>query len=342
MITRDLKWGIGHHTRALSKELLRLGLNVTIFTSNDGGLFTNPNLRVNAIPFLKKKTLKNCDLIHVQGSPYGAFLLNSEKPIVTTVHTTLLSELRFKKRIDYVVGVLFEFMTLQNSDALIAINDNIASELKKLYKVRNKTISIIPNGVDLNVFDAAKHKGQSEKIRILSGGRLEKRKGFDTLIKAMKIISEQYSNVELIIFGDGSERNRLIKQIEHLGLSNKVKLTGFLKRKELIKLYHSSDIFVCASFYEGNPLTLLDAMAAGLAIISSKIPSVRNLIIDKETGLLFDAGDSPDLASKLSELIGNTDLRRRLMLNARKHIEQRPNWEQVAKDTIKIYEQMLK
>lgn len=341
MITRDLNWGIGHHVRYLSKELVRLGFDVNMLTSDDGGLFANPNLRANMIAVMKKDALKNCDIIHVQGSPYGAFLINSGKPVITTVHTTGLTELRHKKSIDYVACLPFEFMTLRNSDALIAINDNIAEELKNFYKIKNKEITIIHNGFELDEVNPRKGKEHSTKIKLLSGGRLEKRKGFDILIKAMKIISELHNNVELKIFGEGPEHNRLIKLIQRLNISDKVTLTGFIQRDKLIELYRCSDIFVLGSLYEGDPITLIEAMSAGLAVLSSKIPSVKNLVIDGQTGLLFNAGDPHDLASKLSELINNDDLRKYLMLNTRKYANQKANWKQIALETIKVYKTML-
>lgn len=166
----------------------------------------------------------------------------------------------------------------------------------------------------------------SEKIRqelgvkdneLLIGtvGSLVKRKRFNDLIKVIAYISSQFtpaslreagravhgSQIKCIIVGDGPEREFLQKEIYKYKLNNTVILTGF--KSDAISYINSMDIFVLPSEREGFPRVILEAMLMGKPVIASRIAGPAELVIDKETGFLFQTGNIEELADCISTIL---------------------------------------
>ena len=125
--------------------------------------------------------------------------------------------------------------------------------------------------------------------------------------------------VEFIIYGEGKLKESLQQQINCLGLSNKVKLAGYVKEKEL--LYDNADILVICSDTEGIPFVLLEAMERGIVVIATRVGGIPEIITDGENGLLVDPGDFEGMADSLERLFMDDILRANIADNARKYLE---------------------
>lgn len=146
---------------------------------------------------------------------------------------------------------------------------------------------------------------------VLAVGRLERPKGFDLLVRAFAKATRRQRDWELVIAGEGTEREALAALARSCGVADRVRLPG--KRPDIQRLYAAADVFALPSRFEGFPNALLEAMAAGLPSVAADCPAgPREIIRDEQDGLLVAPEDVDALAEALSRLIGDADLRARL------------------------------
>lgn len=175
-------------------------------------------------------------------------------------------------------------------------------------------IHVIPNAVQANDLDVP--RGQV----IIGLGRLAHEKGFDLLIESFAAVAAQYPSWQLVIYGEGPERQALQARIEHHGLSQRIALPGWTDNPQLALA--SARIFVLPSRYEGFPNGLLEAMAASLAVVSFNCDSgPREIIRHEQDGLLVTPARVDELATALASLLCDESLRTRLAENARSVVE---------------------
>ena len=192
----------------------------------------------------------------------------------------------------------------------------------------------IPNFVDPKKFKPSQH---SEDYFVYIG-RLVPIKGLITLLEAMKKVK---GTIRLLLIGDGPQRNELEKITQDLSLRN-VEFLGKLDFQELINVVKLSKFNVLPSeVYENCPMAVLESMALGKPVIGSNIGGIPELIIDGEDGLLFETGNTDDLAEKLNWMIGNPKSSSEMGINARKKIEQVYNPENHYQKVIRLYDELL-
>jgi len=175
------------------------------------------------------------------------------------------------------------------------------------------SVHVIPNPVGLNS-RAVTCRVTKDRHAILGMGRLEEQKGFDLLLRAFSLCYTKHPRWDLRIVGEGSNRSQLIVLTERLGIGDRVRLDPVVK--EPVACLFDADLFVVSSRYEGFPNALLEAMAAGLPVISFSCPSgPSDIIRDGYDGLLVPPGDVDALALAMDRLMG--DERERQELSAR-------------------------
>lgn len=177
---------------------------------------------------------------------------------------------------------------------------------------------IIPNLV-LNPVFKKKWTNNRKLNSLISIGRLCPFKGFDDLIWSFSKISNQYPELNLIIYGEGSDRKRLERQIFDLNLIGRVFLPGAIQ--DISEKMVEADLFIFPSQYEGFPNALAEAMAAGLPVIASACSGNVDLVQDGINGRLFPVKDRLRLSELLLELIEDRGQAKRLSRNARKIVE---------------------
>jgi glycosyltransferase involved in cell wall biosynthesis len=188
---------------------------------------------------------------------------------------------------------------------------------------------VIRNGVALDGPRA--HPTGARPATLLSVGRLREPKDFLTLVRAMAGLEP--GSARLRIAGDGPDRAAIAAEVARLGLD--VELLG--TRTDVPALLAEADVFVLASHSEGLPMSVLEAMAAGLPVVASAVGGVPELVLDGETGALVPPGDSAALAGALARLTADPELRERLGQAGRRRVELEFSLERFEREHLELY-----
>jgi glycosyltransferase involved in cell wall biosynthesis len=186
---------------------------------------------------------------------------------------------------------------------------------------------VIHNGVPLDVPRRRAHPGP---VMLLSVGRLRAPKDFVTLVRAIPGLEAQ-----LRIAGDGPDRAALEAEIERLGLQDRVELLG--TRTDIPELLANADVFVLATESEGLPMSVLEAMAAGLPVVASAVGGVPEVVRDGETGALVPPRDSAALAEALGRIVADPALRDRLGEAGRQRVQSEFSLERFEREHLELY-----
>lgn len=164
-------------------------------------------------------------------------------------------------------------------------------------------------------------QADSNPIRIACTGRLVAAKGHRILIEALAMLSEEGTAVDAVLIGDGPERRALEAQSRQVGLENRIHFIGALNHAETLAQVAQADIFVLASFAEGLPVALMEAMAFGVVCVSTCINGIPELIANDENGLLVSAGNTNQLHAAIARLVRDPALRQSMGDAARRTVE---------------------
>jgi glycosyltransferase involved in cell wall biosynthesis len=189
--------------------------------------------------------------------------------------------------------------------------DGLRNVLRACAREDHQRIVYVPLGVDLSHFTTRPAPRNARPVRIVCVARLEPVKGHSVLIDAFARIASRDRPVELLLVGDGRLRATLRRRVRALGLEGLVTCTGVVDNAALPALLQTADVFALASYAEGVPVALMEAMASGLACIATRVNGVPELLVHERSGLLVAAGDVGALASALDLLIDAPSLRAR-------------------------------
>jgi glycosyltransferase involved in cell wall biosynthesis len=243
----------------------------------------------------------------------GSFLFR--KPVIGWVHTNIQdyfdyverTEGRIRRSIHYKVSS-FIYPRL---DSIIAVSNGVKDNIIKALSCLPEKIKVIYNPVDIQrirVLSKIPSIIQSDKPYIVSVGRMVFPKGFDILIKAYAEVLKSGIEHDLVIIGDGPERNSIIELIRQLGLDKKVIITGFMENP--FNLVKNADIFVMSSRFEGFGLVLCEAMALGVPVIATDCKSGPREVLDNgEYGILVPTEDFRKLADSIVSLLRTPEKR---------------------------------
>lgn len=201
-------------------------------------------------------------------------------------------------------------------------------------------ISVIPNGIDTQEFQPAEKKENDGYIRILCVSRLTQRKGIRYLLEAIRLLSEdkQYK-LKLWIAGEGEEMFALKELAQKLGIVDKIKFFGRVAHERLAVYYQRADIFCLPSLNEGMSNTLLEALSAGMPVVTTVTGGTAELVRDGENGFCVAQRSAKDLAEKLKVLIDDEALRKRFGRKSRTFAEYM-SWKNVALAYKDVYQKI--
>lgn len=209
-------------------------------------------------------------------------------------------------------------LVLRWMDAVVAVSEAQAEKIRRA-SVPERLIRVIPNAIGDEAFAPA-DKVHAEKLRgffaepprriVGAAGRLSPEKGFDVLVAAAAQVLQRQPDTGFILFGAGPLREDLVQQIKRLGLNGRFVLAGF--RPDVTQFLAHLDLAVLASHTEGLPVFVLEACAAGIAVVATAVGGIPEVIEDGANGLLVPPGQPAALADKILALLGD-DARRRLL-----------------------------
>jgi glycosyltransferase involved in cell wall biosynthesis len=215
--------------------------------------------------------------------------------------------------------------------------------VKKFYKsMLGLNIEVIPNPINRPFFDKTKKSFKFKNRTICAIGRFNlDEKGFDLLIEAFNTLAEKYLDWNLVIFGDGRDRDKLEDLIFKYGLKDRVFLPGKIDNPRNIVV--DADIFVLSSLSEGFPNVLLEAMSVGLPPISFDCNYGPNEIIENGiSGILVDRADTQELSNAIGRLIESKKLRDELGANAERRVVEHFYIDKVMKQWETLLDRILK
>jgi colanic acid/amylovoran biosynthesis glycosyltransferase len=193
---------------------------------------------------------------------------------------------------------------------IVAISNFARSQLMRYSTYEHwSKIDVCYLGIDPYVFDRRPARSDSGPCRLICVARLAPVKGQHVLVDAMQTLIGQGREVTLSLVGDGPDRPALERHVAHLGLTGKVIFEGWCNQDRVKVLYKGSDIFVLASFAEGVPVVLMEAMAMEIPCIATRITGVPELIADRVEGLLVTPSDPAELAEAIARMIDSAELR---------------------------------
>ncbi|MFQ5561451.1 MAG: glycosyltransferase, partial [Nitrospinota bacterium] len=299
-----------------------------------GSLALSARLFFYAIAFLPKK---DADIIHCHfgmngeaGSKLRSIGIIKGKIVTTYYGLDLTSELK-------TLGAGMYRQLLALGDFHLPICNYFRSILLDLSFEKEK-IAIHHLGVDLNKFKRKNNKSEKrKKITLLTVGRLVEKKGQRYAIEAVANITKKGMQVEYLIAGDGPMKQELEALVRHLEMSGVVQFLGPVVQEEVIDLLQKADIFLAPSVtakngdQEGTPTVIMEAMAAGLPVISTYHSGIPEIILDADTGFLVKEKDVDALTEKLAYLIKCPEIGSQMGARGREHIEKEFNIDTLVK-----------
>ncbi len=224
-----------------------------------------------------------------------------------------------------------EFVLVCSHSASDELRRIVHSQQPPDFEGRRPNIVYAPHGVDTTRFQPAGNALRDEasrprRLRILAVGRLVPKKGYSTLLEALRILRDQGEDFECRVVGGGDLRDCLVAQASVLELSSHVSFMGSLTQDQIIAEYHQADVFVQASVItsdgdrDGIPNVVLEAMASGLAVVASSVAGIPEVIDHRTTGLLVPPADPAALAEAIRELAADPETRARLSSAARRYV----------------------
>jgi L-malate glycosyltransferase len=190
------------------------------------------------------------------------------------------------------------------------------------------SLEYIPNGISLEPYTGLPRREEARRrlgwplVGPVLGvvARLAEAKGHDDLLRAFAIIRGTIPQARLVIVGDGPLRERIRELIDSLGLADSVAMLG--ERHDVPQILAALDVFVLASQMEGVPMTILEAMAAGLPVVATDVGGIPQVVTHGQTGLMVPPSSPQELAQAILEVVRNPKKAQRLARAGRRRIEE--------------------
>jgi glycosyltransferase involved in cell wall biosynthesis len=213
-----------------------------------------------------------------------------------------------------------------------AAADRLAAE-----RVPNSRIRVVPNGIDLAAYAARMHEAPIR--RIVTVANLRQEKAHEVLFEAAPIVLQRCPDAEFIIAGDGPRRHELEGLARARGIGSHVRFIGHTD--DVPSLLASSDMFVLPSRSEAFPNSLIEAMAAGLPIVATRVGGIVELVENQRTGVLVQPDDPRALGHAILDLIQWRSHAARLGRAARADVENRYSWDRMISSFERLYVEQL-
>lgn len=250
--------------------------------------------------YIKKEKIYT---IHCHGTPSNIIGIVLKKTcrvkFITTVHSDLMYEFEGKKKFIY---SKIEKLTLKYADFIIPVSKNLKEKLINRHGKEDDKIRLIYNGIgiDTSIVNAKK---SDDKFKFLFVGRLVEIKNVELLLQGLNYIKNKGKDFICNIIGDGEDLEKLKNITKELGLEYKVRFLGY--RNDIQEFMLKSNVLILTSKMEGIPITIIEAFANKLPVISTAVGGVLEMIVNGENGILFDLENKHEFNKVLLDLLEN-------------------------------------
>ena len=258
---------------------------------------------------------------------------------VHTVHNVA------EKEVDW-IGKWVHRLAFRLGVVPVAVAEEVAQSLKRVYKLAS--VPLIPNGIPVARYalgEEARRAWRAQEgyeeadIIFVSIARLSPQKDPLSLIRAFAAAASCAHGLHLLLVGDGPLRPELEAQVKALGLKQRVCFLGV--RTDIPEILAAADVFVLSSRWEGNPLSVMEAMAAGKPVVATAVGGVPELVEDGVSGILVPPQSPEALAEAMIRLAQDPALRQRMGQAARERAQERFSVERMAREYEQLYAKLL-
>ena len=286
---------------------------------------------------MELKKIKPIQLVHTYHS-LGAVKYKS----VSTIPLIASTRLEVEKKV------------LEKADRIVATSPQEKEHMRSLVSTKG-SIDIIPCGTDIRKFGSVSREAAREKLEIDPNakvvfyvGRFDRRKGIETVVRAVGKSQMRDQNLKLVIGGgsrpgqsDGIERDRIEKIVGEVGLRDITTFPGRLGDDTLPSYYAAADVCVVPSHYEPFGLVAIEAMASETPVVASDVGGLQYTVVPEETGLLAPPKDDTAFAVAIDRILANPEWAKELGKKARVRVEKQFSWDGVASQLGELYTHLL-
>jgi glycosyltransferase involved in cell wall biosynthesis len=327
------------------------------------GMFVEP-LTFSLRAYAKLKELckqRRFDIIHDnQSLGYGLLLMKRLNiPVIATIHHPLpidreadleqANGLRERWRIrKFYSFIRMQAFVSRRLERIITVSQSAARKTEHFFKVPADKLRVVYNGIDTQIYSRNEKASQKRDGLIMVGNTDDRKKGVLYLLEALQLLVKD--GIKLTIVDDAERHSTYtddvgplpsygLKLVRKLNLDGLVHFTGRLTREELVQHYSAAQIAVVPSLYEGFGLPAAEAMACGTPIIASTGGALPEVVGD--AGMLVPSGKADALAAAIKQLLHDEQAQQRMSEAGRKRVEDKFNWEQAARKTLEVYQEVL-
>lgn len=362
-ITSDLSFKNGWATHSLNLllELHKQGIQTTIVTTTNCPdvdfevhrwlpTVTPPERLTLAKSLLQapriRRLMADCDLIHATIEPFAplAQVVAGQRPLFVTAHGSYVNLPRMRR---FPVNDLYQRAFRRSQ--LICVSQYTAQVAQDI--IPDIQTHVVNNGVDVTRFLHPPPLTEPKtRPTIITAGGIKPRKGTQQLVEAMAVVRQQIPDVQCLIMGNPNEKTsysaRVKETIQRLNLQDTVKIMGFVDDDLMRAWFGAADVFALPSindglWFEGFGLVVMEASAAGTAVIGTDKCGVADAIQHNETGLIVSQDNvAEELPQAILEILSNPE-RAKQMGEAGRVYAQTQTWETVVQQMIKLYQQSI-
>jgi glycosyltransferase involved in cell wall biosynthesis len=286
------------------------------------------------------------DLLHAhQYTPFfyavTARLLAGRPPVLFTEHGRHFPDYPRRKR------MLANRLLLGRRDRVVGVGRAVARALVDNEGFPPARVGIVYNGIDLGAEDIPVDRAavraemgvSPDDFVIIQVARLDYLKDHATAVRALQRLAPQQPYALLLLVGEGPEEDKVRAEVQQRGQSERVRFLGL--RKDVPRLLAASDLFLLTSISEGIPLTVIEAMNAGLPVVATRVGGLGEVVEEGVTGVLAPAGDDAELARLIGKLAENETLRRDMGERGRQRARVLFSEKRMHQEYARLYREML-
>lgn len=269
-------------------------------------------------------------------------------PLVTTIHATEAGRNQGIHNEEQSSINQIEWKSTYEAWRVICCSQYMKDEVQNQFSLPHDKVTVINNGVKEVNFNSQppasfrdNYAHSDEKI-VYFIGRLVREKGVHVLINAAQEVLAHNYNVKFVISGEGPAQMWLEDQAVRLGIREKILFTGYADEKLRNNLYQIADVAAFPSLYEPFGIVALEAMVTKTPVIVSDVGGFSEIVQHNRNGLKVYPGDSASLAHNLLRVLSEKNLAANLITNAYQEVKTEYNWKTIAKQTIDIYQDVLR
>ena len=288
-------------------------------------------------------------IIHTHSSKAGllarlAAVLNKTPIVIHTIHGFAFND--FMNGLKKNFFIYLEKLLAKWTDVLITVSNLNKKKIIDLNIAHENKIKNIYSGIDLSLFtnkrnDEFRKELNLENDHLLLGsvGRLSNQKDPITMIEAFGIISKPFPNAHLALVGDGELKGKILEKIDQLKLNDRIHLTG--NKNNPWSVYHSMDLFIMSSIYEGLGRSITEALSCGVPVVCTDVEGVPEIVRDNITGILVRPKDSNKLADAIIRTLNDMETAKKMAEEGRRFVNDNFDVNKMVHDIDSLYNTLL-